>query len=94
MRHLFGAAILAASFLIAVSAEAQTRPARAPDQVIALDGPASTKPYPGALARQRSRRYVRQVHPRARFNDLYGFPRHYPAQHELPPIFYGSVTGL
>ena len=86
--------ILAANFLIAVSAEAQTRPAAPPDQVIPLDGPVWTKPYTAVLTRQRARRYVRRVHPRARFYDLYGFPRHYPAQHELPPIFYGSVTGL
>jgi hypothetical protein len=94
MRYLFGAAILTASLIIAASADAQTRPPAAPDQVIALDGSAWSKPYPALLARQRPRRYLRRVHRRAGLQDFYDLRHRYPAQHELPPIFYGSRFGF
>lgn len=91
MGYLFGAGILSACVLIASAAGAQTPSAKAPDQLIALDGPAWLNPYRAALAHQRPRRYVRRTHPRAAFYEL---PQRYPGQHELPPIFYGSHFGF
>jgi hypothetical protein len=96
MRHLLGAAILAASFVVATSVEAQTpsTTTEARARYLANTPPASalwSNPYVGRVARQRPRRYLRRTHRPAGF---YEVPRHYPAQHELPPIYYGSRFGF
>jgi hypothetical protein len=93
MRYLLTAAMVTASFVVAGSVEAQAPPTQArPDYLVnAPPPPVWSNPYAGRVARQRPRRYVRRAHPRAEF---YYLPRHYPAQHQLPPIFYGSASGL
>ncbi len=45
MRHLIATAVLAASFVVNAPTQAQKAPTAAPDQVIALDGPAWSKQY-------------------------------------------------
>lgn len=93
MRYLLGAAILSACFLIAAPAGAQTPLTTIEVQARDLLNPPPqvwSNPSAGRVA-YRPRRYVRRAHPRAGF---YDFPRHYPAQHELPPIFYGSRFGF
>jgi len=94
MRYLLGVAILTAltaAFLIAASAEAQTRSTAAPE-VVALDSPGWSNPYLARAARQHPRRYARRTRAPVAFYDVPG--RHYPAQHELPPIYYGSRFGF
>jgi len=89
MRYLLAAAIVAASLVVAGPIEAQAPPTtgRADYLVNAPPPPIWSNPYAGRVARQRPRRYVRRAHRRA---ELYYLPAH----RELPPIFYGSVSGL
>jgi len=95
MKYLLAAATLTAAFVVSVSVEAQTPPTTSEAQARYLANapppPAWSDPYAGRVARQRPRRYVRYTRRPAWFYDL---PRHYPAQHALPPIFYGSRFGF
>jgi hypothetical protein len=93
MRYLLAAAIVTASFAVAGPVEAQAPPTQArPDYLVnAPPPPIWSNRYAGRVARQRPSRYVPRAHPPAEFYYLRG---HYPAQHQLPPIFYGSVSGL
>ena len=87
MKYLLAAATLTAAFVVSVSVEAQTPPTTIEAQARYL----VNAPPPPVWLSPRPKRYTRRARPRA---GLYDYPRYYPAQHELPPIFYGSRFGF